>query len=50
MLKDRNDMAHIYDGNAAEKLVGRILEEYIPQFRELEKELVQHYGEKLETI
>lgn len=50
MLKDRNDMAHIYDGNAAKKLVERILQKYIPQFVELEKELMHYYGDKLETM
>ncbi len=45
MLKDRNDMAHIYDGGAAGKMVRRILEEYIPQFIKLEKELAAYYGE-----
>lgn len=30
MLRDRNSMAYIYDGEAAKALVKRILEEYIP--------------------
>ena len=47
MLKDRNDMAHIYNGNAANDLVKRILEEYIPQFLKLEEELVRMYGDIL---
>ena len=47
MLKDRNDMAHIYDGNAANDLVKRILEGYIPQFLKLEEELVRMYGDIL---
>ena len=47
MLKDRNDMAHIYNGNAANDLVKRILEEYIPQFLKLEEELVMMYGDIL---
>ena len=47
MLKDRNDMAHIYDGNAAKELVNRILKEYIPQFVKLETELIHHYGDIL---
>ncbi len=47
MLKDRNDMAHIYNGNAANELVKRILEEYIPQFLKLEEELVRMYGDIL---
>lgn len=47
MLKDRNDMAHIYDGAAAKHLVKRILEEYIPQFQKTEEELLKYYGEEL---
>ncbi len=47
MLKDRNDMAHIYNGNAANDLVKRILEEYIPQFLKLEEEMVRMYGDIL---
>ena len=49
MLKDRNDMAHIYDGSAATELVGRILRTYIPQFLKLEEELNIKYGELLYT-
>lgn len=49
MLKDRNDMAHIYDGNAAKGLVGRILEIYIPEFQRLEAELRKQYGDILFT-
>ena len=40
-------MAHIYNGNAANDLVKRILEEYIPQFLKLEEELVRMYGDIL---
>lgn len=50
MLSDRNDMAHIYDGNAARELVGRILTVYIPKFQELETELNNYYGDKLKKI
>lgn len=47
MLRDRNDMSHIYDGNVAKELVDRILETYIPQFVKLERELVSLYGTML---
>lgn len=47
MLKYRNDMAHIYDGNAAKDLVNRILERYIPQFKALETGLLEYYGDTL---
>lgn len=50
MLKDRNDITHIYDGDAAKELAGRILEEYIPQFIKLEMEVRKNYGDTLETI
>ena len=35
MLKARNDMTHIYDGNAAKTLVNSILHRYIPEFIKL---------------
>ncbi len=50
MLKDRNDMAHIYDGNAAGELVKRILSRYIPEFIRLEAELKERYADTLKTI
>ncbi len=50
MLNDRNSMAHIYDGNAAQSLVQRILKEYIPEFAKLEKALIRHYGATLDTL
>lgn len=50
MLKDRNDMAHIYDGNAAKELVRRILRDYIPQFLKLEEELTGKYKDLLKGI
>ncbi|MCI8711083.1 MAG: nucleotidyltransferase [Ruminococcus sp.] len=50
MLKDRNDMAHVYDGNAAKKLAIRIIKEYVPQFINLEKEITTYYGDILKTI
>ena len=50
MLKDRNDMAHIYDGNAAGELVKRILSRYIPEFIRLEAELRERYADTLKTI
>lgn len=50
MLKGRNDMTHIYDGNAAKELMNRILREYIPQFLKLEEELVHYYGGMLSEM
>lgn len=50
MLKDRNDMSHIYDGAAARNLVKKILEQYIPQFVSLEKDLLNLYSDLLKSI
>lgn len=47
MLKERNDMSHIYDGNAAREFLGRILNDYIPEFQTLEKELRKMYEDIL---
>lgn len=47
MLHARNDMSHIYDGRAAEEMVGNILKKYIPTFEHLKQELEQTYGEWL---
>lgn len=45
MLQARNDMSHIYDGEAAKELVKKILEIYIPEFKKLQVELQKQYGE-----
>ena len=50
MLKDRNDMAHIYDGNAAGELVERILSCYIPEFIRLERELNRQYADRKSVV
>ena len=50
MLRERKDMAHIYDGNAAKELVGRILQSYIPEFQRMEKEFTAYYGDSLKII
>lgn len=50
MLKTRNDMTHIYDGEAAKRLVSAILNEFIPEFQRLKNGLVALYGENLEQI
>lgn len=47
MLKERNDMSHIYDGNAAKEFLRRILNDYIPEFQTLEKELCKMYEDIL---
>ena len=50
MLKDRNDLSHIYDEERAKELLSRILKEYIPEFQRLYKELQDMYGDELQTL
>ena len=47
MLKARNDMSHIYDGNAAKNLVNDILQKYIKEFQSMKQNLEQEYGKML---
>ena len=44
MLRDRNNTAHVYDGEAAKRLVGDIIERYIPEFVKMRGELLRRYG------
>ena len=44
MLADRNDTAHIYDGEAADRLVDKILNSYIGCFKDMEVFLNERYG------
>lgn len=50
MLKNRNDMAHIYDGDAAKRLVRLIIEQYIPAFIQLRDEINSRYEDVLKEI
>lgn len=50
MLKARNDMSHIYDGNAARKMVHVILTKFIPEFLNLQSNLQKIYGNILEEM
>ncbi|WP_343208465.1 nucleotidyltransferase substrate binding protein [Anaerolentibacter hominis] len=50
MLKDRNDMTHIYNGAAAKELVQRILIKYIPEYKKLEEGIRLHYKDELDRI
>ena len=45
MLADTNDTAHIYDAEAADRLVEKILDSYIGCFKEMEVFLDERYGE-----
>ena len=50
MLRSRNDMTHIYDGNAAKKLVDNILKEYIPEFQHLKDEILTRYDNNMDIF
>ena len=50
MLKQRNDMTHIYDGNVAKELVENIINEYIPTFHLMQREIEIRYQEIIETL
>ena len=50
MLKNRNDLTHIYDALAAKRLVGVILKDYIPAFVKMQTGIEEYYGKELENI
>ena len=50
MLSQRNNMAHIYDGEAAKQLMEQILREYLPAFEKLETSIESRYGNLLEEL
>ena len=50
MLKERNDMKHIYDGNKAKELVAKIIAEYIPAFCCMQKEIENRYQGILDVL
>lgn len=50
MLKERNNMTHIYDGNEAKRLVTKIIEEYIPTFVIVQKEIEERYQEIIDIL
>lgn len=50
MLSQRNNMSHLYDGEAAKELMRTVISEYIPAFEALEKSLQGRYGELLASI
>lgn len=49
MLRDRNNSAHIYDGENALRLVATVIERYIPEFQRLRAGLEQRYGALLDA-
>ena len=50
MLKSRNDMTHIYDGEAAKRLVNSILHRYIPEYIKLRDCILDKYANVLTQI
>ena len=50
MLRVRNDMTHIYNGEAAKQMVSLILERYIPAFAVMEERIRKDYGEILKDL
>ena len=50
MLSQRNNMAHIYDGNAANALAQEIIDRFIPAFDKLEHSICTRYSSILETL
>ena len=47
MLKNRNDLTHIYDAAAARRLVDVILKEYIPAFIKMQEGIEAYYSGEL---
>lgn len=47
MLKARNDLAHIYDGEAARAMVECIIQVFVPAFTQLERGLDELYEDVL---
>ncbi len=50
MLRSRNNMTHIYDGNVAKELVSLILSRYVPAFIQLRDGLNARYGDHIYEI
>lgn len=47
MLRDRNDTAHIYDAELAERLVATIIDQYIPEFERMNDSIAERYADIL---
>lgn len=47
MLSQRNNMAHLYDGQAAKSLTETVIREYIPAFQKLEESIRTRYAVQL---
>lgn len=47
MLRDRNQISHIYDSNKALELIDAIINRYLPEFISLKTNLDERYGDLL---
>lgn len=47
MLRDRNDTTHIYNEEAAQQLIEKILHQYIGVFVSLEQQIRARYGDEV---
>lgn len=50
MLAQRNNLSHIYDAQAARRLMETIIRDFIPAFQKLEDSILRRYHELLETL
>ena len=50
MLAQRKNLTHIYDAQAARRLMETIIRDYIPAFQKLEDSILSRYHELLETL
>lgn len=50
MLRDRHAIMHVYSADELQRLVARILKEYIPTFQGLKQAILESYANELETI
>lgn len=50
MLRTRSNLAHIYDGNEAKRLVDVIIQNYIPEFLRMRDCIAQRYTDFLDEL
>lgn len=44
MLRERNNTAHVYNANAANELINKVIDHYIPEFNRLKSGLNKRHG------
>lgn len=50
MLKERNNMTHVQDGNEAKELVNKIIVQYIPMFILMKEEIESRYQDIIDSL